>query len=106
MTTEIRAGRIFNSIQGTGKDTEELKAKVVETTARLLDFETNLDRPGMLLGKIQSGKTSAFMRIVGLGFDNGFDIAVVLTKGTVALTNQTVRRLNKTFLSSIQNDSV
>jgi hypothetical protein len=39
----------------------------------------------MLLGKIQSGKTKMFLGAIALGFDNGFDVAIILTKGTKAL---------------------
>ena len=40
------------------------------------------DKPGLLLGKIQSGKTRAFVGVMALGFDKGIDICVILTKGT------------------------
>jgi hypothetical protein len=105
---EVKPGNIFSSIESVDKDTEEFKAKVIEATEHLLDSrtQTTLDHPGMLLGKIQSGKTRAFTRVIGLAFDNSFDIAVVLTKGTVALTDQTVRRLNETFRTAINNDWV
>jgi hypothetical protein len=49
---------------------------------RLLSTETTADRPGMLLGKIQSGKTKTFLGAVALAFDNGVDIAVVITSTT------------------------
>ncbi len=51
----------------------------------------------MLLGKIQSGKTRAFLGIIALAFDKGFDLAVVLTKGTKTLGNQTVSRIRTDF---------
>ena len=53
--------------------------------------------PVMLLGKVQSGKTKTFLGILAYAFDNGYDIAVILTKGTRALAQQTLRRLQKTF---------
>jgi len=53
--------------------------------------------PGLLLGKIQSGKTKSFIGLIALCFDNGFDVVVVLTKNSEALTSQTVRRLVKEF---------
>ena len=37
---------------------------------------TSSDRPGILLGKIQSGKTRAFLGVIAEAFDNGYDIAV------------------------------
>ena len=51
----------------------------------------------MLLGKIQSGKTRAFLGIIAEAFDRGFDVAIVLTKGTRTLSQQTVRRIQKDF---------
>lgn len=70
---------------------------ISETVKSLLDSETNLDRPGMLLGKIQSGKTKTFIAILALAFDNGFDGAIILTKGTKALSKQTIERITKEF---------
>lgn len=54
---------------------------------------------GLLLGNIQSGKTKTFIGVIGLAFDNGFDAAVVLTKNSGALAEQTTRRIDKTFKS-------
>jgi hypothetical protein len=78
-------------------DTTEYDACVRETVDELIKSETTSQRPGMLLGKIQSGKTRAFLGIIALGFDKGYDVAVVLTKGTKTLGNQTVRRISSDF---------
>ena len=51
----------------------------------------------MLLGKIQSGKTRAFLGIIAQAFDEGFDVAIVLTKGTKTLAKQTVSRISGDF---------
>ena len=51
----------------------------------------------MLLGKIQSGKTRTFLGIIALAFENNFDIAVILTKGTKALAKQTLERVREEF---------
>ena len=80
-------------------DTPEYDACVRETVDELLARETTSRHPGMLLGKIQSGKTRAFLGIIALAFDKGFDVAVVLTKGTKTLGNQTVRRISTDFKS-------
>ena len=72
---------------------------------KLKDSPTEDESPGMLLGKIQSGKTRAFVGIIALAFDEGFDLAVVLTKGTRTLSAQTVARLNKDFAEFLQEDS-
>ncbi len=60
----------------------------------------------MLLGKIQSGKTKTFLSMIALAFDNGFDIAIVLTKGTKALTSQTLHRIRSEFGQFSKQDSL
>lgn len=84
-------------IRANQPDSGEYDACVRETVDELLARETTSRHPGMLLGKIQSGKTRAFLGIMALAFDKGFDVAVVLTKGTKTLGNQTVRRISTEF---------
>ena len=47
---------------------------IQQTVDRLLSVQTSAEQPGMLLGKIQSGKTKTFLGAIALAFDNGFDI--------------------------------
>ena len=68
-----------------------------ETVQKFLENETNMNKPGMLLGKIQGGKTGAFIGIIALAFDNDYDMAIILTKGTKALARQTYARVKKDF---------
>lgn len=68
-----------------------------ETINELLNTKTSSEHPGMLLGKVQSGKTRTFISTLVLGFDNGYDIAIVLSKNSKALIQQTYKRLNKDF---------
>lgn len=68
-----------------------------ETVAELLDTATTSENPGMLLGKVQSGKTRTFISTIALAFDNKFDISIVLTKNSRALIEQTAKRLNSEF---------
>lgn len=68
-----------------------------ESVAALLETATTSEHPGMLLGKVQSGKTRTFISILALAFDNGFDIAVVLSKNSKALIEQTAKRLSSEF---------
>lgn len=58
----------------------------------------------MLLGKIQSGKTKTFLGIIALTFDNDFDVAIILTKGTKALAKQTLERVRKEFANFSEQD--
>ena len=78
-------------------DGADLVSVVIDTVNDLTTQATDENRPGMLLGKIQSGKTRAFLGIIAEAFDRGFDIAIVLTKGTRTLSQQTVRRIQKDF---------
>ena len=68
-----------------------------ETAAELLSHATSSDHAGMLLGKVQSGKTRTFISILALAFDNSFDIAIVLSKNSKALIEQTAKRLTTEF---------
>lgn len=84
----------------------ELQDVIYRTVDKLLKQSTSEDKPGMLLGKIQSGKTKTFLGVIALAFDNGFDIAVVFTKGTVALAKQTTDRINADFSPFIEEDLI
>lgn len=54
-------------------------------------------QPIMMLGEIQSGKTRAFIGVIALAFDNGFDMVFVLSKNSKALVQQTESRMKKEF---------
>ncbi len=82
------------------------KTCIQQTVERLLSVETSAVQPGMLLGKIQSGKTKTFLGVIALAFDNGFDIAVILTKGTKALTLQTLERVRRDFARFAADDQL
>lgn len=79
----------------------------IETVVNRLDESgTSADQPGMLLGKIQSGKTRGFLGIITRAFDRGFDIALVFTKGTKTLARQTVRRISGDFKEFIADEEM
>lgn len=100
------AGPIYSAFMS-GKEYSEDSKRCIETTVeQLLQTTTTADKPGMLLGKIQSGKTRTFLGVMALAFDNGFDLAVVFTKGTVALAQQTLERLKAEFKTLADNDQV
>jgi hypothetical protein len=79
---------------------------IQRSVEKLLSQVTTASKPGMLLGKIQSGKTKTFLGSVALAFDNGYDVAVILTKPTTALARQTYKRVNKEFSDFIEGDQV
>jgi hypothetical protein len=78
-------------------DSPEWKDCISRTVEKLLLEQTSSKRPGMLLGKIQSGKTRAFLGVIALAFDKGYDVAIVLTKGTISLARQTLIRIKDDF---------
>jgi len=88
------------------EDDEALAACIDRVVKQLEDTSTSGDRPGMLLGKIQSGKTRAFVGVIARAFDRGFDVSVVFTKGTKTLSAQTVARLRHDLREFIDEDEV
>ena len=93
---------LFDDITSRRGDSPELIAAMADTVAKL--DKSSSQHPGMLLGKIQAGKTRAFIGIIARGFDEGFDFAIVLTKGTQALSEQTMKRLNRDFADAVTDD--
>lgn len=79
---------------------------VENTVKQLLEEGEHADEPGLLLGKIQCGKTDTFEDIIGLSFDKGVDFAIVITKGTKALVNQTIMRMKKDYKWFKASDSL
>lgn len=80
------------------KPIDPKKLECIESTVeQLMDTGPRADEPGLLLGKIQCGKTDTFENIIGLAFDKGIDIAIVFTKGTKPLAEQTKMRMKKDY---------
>lgn len=96
-TSRIKTGYFYNTLTFNRQDDAALKDCIETTVSELSKLDTSLQKPGILLGKIQSGKTRAFLGVIALVFDNGYDIAVILTKGTKVLTEQTLKRLHQDF---------
>ena len=76
---------------------DELVKCITDTVDNLLVDTPNAKEPGLLLGKIQCGKTNAFENIIGMAFDKDIDVCVVFTKGTNTLAYQTIERLRYDF---------
>jgi hypothetical protein len=77
----------------------------IESTVNgFLNDKSNEDRPALMLGDIQSGKTRGFIGVMALAFDKGYNVAVVFTKGTKALVKQTVNRFSAEFQDCIDED--
>lgn len=84
----------------------ELRAKVEEAVNHLAGESTSAHSPGMLLGKIQSGKTRAFLGIIARCFDRGYDLAIILTKNSRSLAQQTLTRVKEDFGEFIAAEEV
>lgn len=52
---------------------------------------------GIVIGKVQSGKTSNFISVLALAFDNKYDIAIVLGGNTLELLKQNASRIESAF---------
>lgn len=88
------------------QDDEPLQHCIEKVVHQLDTLPSSVDGPGMLLGKIQSGKTRGFLGIIARGFDKGYEIAVVLTKGTVTLSTQTVKRFARDYKTFVNGDEI
>lgn len=86
------------------KDSADLKKTMEDTVKNLLNHSTDELKPGILLGMIQSGKTRAFTGIIAKCFDEGYDLAIVLTKNSVALVDQTMKRLRSEFKMPVERN--
>ena len=96
----------YDQLAGKRADPPELRAAVEEVLDKLQKEATSTQRPGILLGRVQSGKTRAFLGVIARAFDRGFDIAVILTKGTKSLAEQTLSRVKDDFREFIAADQM
>jgi len=96
----------YNRLATKRGDSRELREIVEETVTKLENQDTSERKPGILLGKVQSGKTRAFLGIIAASFDRGYDITVILTKGTKSLARQTLTRVKQEFQDFIAADEV
>jgi len=96
----------YDQLAGKRADPPELRMAVEETLDQLQKEATSTQRPGILLGRVQSGKTRAFLGVIARAFDRGYDIAVILTKGTKSLAEQTFSRVKEDFREFIAADQV
>ena len=59
------------------------------------DPRSKNNRVGLVIGKVQSGKTSSFTGVSALAADSGYKLVVVIAGTTQLLVNQTASRLRK-----------
>ena len=89
---------VFSTMKANAKFmTPEKEQCVRNMVGELLREDDEAKQPCLLLGKVQCGKTDTFENIIGLCFDRGIDVCVVLTKGTNTLAKQTYERMRRDF---------
>jgi len=103
-STEVEL--FYDQLASRRADPPELRAKVDEVLEHLQKQATSTKRPGILLGRVQSGKTRAFLGVIARAFDKGYDVAIILTKGTKSLAEQTLSRVKEDFGDFIAADQV
>ena len=106
--TEINtSGEFYPAYKAKKSDYDPATFKCAEeTVAELLTHATTSDHPGMLLGKVQSGKTRTFIGILALAFDNDYDVAIILTKNSRPLVEQTRKRLEDEFSGFVSDEEL
>ncbi len=83
--------------------TEEVIDSIFNNAARILgrcpnpNIQEEVAETGIVIGKVQSGKTSNFISVLALAFDNGYDIAIVLGGNTLNLLKQNASRISSAF---------
>lgn len=78
-------------------------SKIVENAAKTLGYgpnpgvAENCQKTGIVIGKVQSGKTSNFITLTALAFDNGYNVVVVLGGTKKILVTQNRDRIREYF---------
>lgn len=93
----------FEAIKLKNNYTIEQEECINKIVSEFLIPTSNDNKPAMLFGEIQSGKTRTFIGIIAAAFDNNYDICVVLTKNTIALAEQTYKRFDNNFEENIDD---
>ena len=83
--------------------TDEIVNNIFSNAATILNqcpnpkYIDDFNKTGIVIGKVQSGKTSNFIALLALAFDNGYNLAVVIGGNTTELLTQNVERIKTTF---------
>ena len=88
---------------------EAEKNKTILSAAKILSQCPNPNgsknqKVGLAIGKVQSGKTSNFLALTALAFDNDYRIVIIFGGNTKVLLSQTEERLNETFELNERDD--
>ncbi len=83
----------------TGEATETVFSNAARILSHCPDPATHeeIAETGIVIGKVQSGKTSNFISVLALAFDNGYNMAIVLGGNTLELLKQNANRIGEAF---------
>ena len=92
--------RFINSQKGlSDSEKENLRTSSINILRKCVnsDFDNNTikSNTGLVIGKIQSGKTMSFTSVLSLARDNNYKIAIVISGRSNLLLKQTTERLKK-----------
>jgi hypothetical protein rflaF_11934 len=82
---------------------QEATEEIIQNGVRILSqcpnpaLKINGTKTGIIIGKVQSGKTSNFISTLSLAFDNGYNLAIVLGGNKKNLTKQNSIRIQQAF---------
>ena len=83
----------------------EEKSNLLDSSIKIIEksvppnfsHENKINNTGIIIGKIQSGKTLSFTSVIALAQDNDYTIVVVISGRTNLLLKQTKDRLKHDF---------
>lgn len=97
-------GKHRNSYGEEGAQKTRNAAQKVLSASLLQEKDSSKTNNVLLVGKVQSGKTSNLEALVGLALDNGFNLIVMYGGYDNTLLRQTVKRFRKTMDSPKDTD--
>lgn len=86
---------------------EQVISNAISIFSKCVDKNKVLvNKTGLVLGKVQSGKTSNFLGLIALGFDNNIDVVVLIGGKDSKLLAQNNKRLGEVFSTEEQENKV
>ncbi|HRF69999.1 MAG TPA: Z1 domain-containing protein [Candidatus Pelethenecus sp.] len=88
---------------------EDTIKKIKESTEKILlkcanpnnETSTNKKKKGLVVGDVQSGKTSNYLALINMACDYGYKLIVLLAGMTETLRKQTQKRIDTGFIGAI-----
>lgn len=86
--------------------------KIEEASEDIMDVlgdpksDTNFKRRGLVIGSVQSGKTSNYTALINKAADSGYKVIILLTGTIEKLRRQTQQRIDEGFVGSDSRDFI